>query len=78
MKFVATFHSHYDAMMFFQFCKEREITAKLAPTPRRLSASCGTCVVFDTQPEIDYNDYDVGSVYFDENDTYVKIWHSGE
>jgi len=76
MKFIAVFYTYYDAMTFFQLCQEGEIAAKLAPTPRKLSASCGTCVMFDMQPEIDYNDYDVEGVY--DAESYVKIWSGGE
>jgi len=76
MKFLATFHCHYDATLFYQMCKQREIPAKLTPTPRKLSAACGTCVIFDKFADIDYNNYDVGGVY--EGDGYVKIWASEE
>jgi len=44
--YVATFYSHYDALMYFTFLQEQGVEAKLAPVPRKVSASCGTCVLF--------------------------------
>jgi len=76
MKLVATFHNHYAATVFFAHCKARGIEAKMAPTPRRLSVSCGSCVIFDIGHEIDYNKFDAEGVY--DAQSYVKIWHSEE
>lgn len=46
MECVATFYSHFGAIQFEQFCKERTIRVHLQPVPRWLSSSCGTCAVF--------------------------------
>ena len=46
MEYVATFYSHFGAIQFEQFCKQRAITVHLQPVPRWLSSSCGTCAIF--------------------------------
>ena len=46
MDYLATFHTHYGAMRFQKYCKKEGISAKMAPVPRELSASCGVCVCF--------------------------------
>jgi hypothetical protein len=65
--YYVTFFSHYDALVFHKFLKEKGIAAKLMPTPRKLSASCGNCVYFsvpsDVFDEIDLSGFEVGEVY---------------
>ena len=53
-QYVATFFSHFGAVRFQRLCAEREYEAQLAPVPRSLSSSCGTCVLFRA-PELDAN-----------------------
>ena len=43
MNWIATFYSHFGAVRFLQQCKAAGISARLAPVPRDLSSSCGTC-----------------------------------
>lgn len=50
-KYIATFFSHFGALRFLHLCRERGWHAQLAPVPRSLSSSCGTCVLFQTQAE---------------------------
>ena len=47
MEYLATFHTHYGAMLFHKYCGKKGIPAKMAPVPRELSASCGVCVRFE-------------------------------
>ena len=63
MDHIATFFSHYDALTFFNFLKERNIEAKLAPVPRKVSASCGTCVAFTSESDIDFAGCEIEAVY---------------
>ena len=53
-QYIATFFSHFGAVRFQRLCAERGYEAQLAPVPRRLSSSCGTCVLFSA-PELDAN-----------------------
>jgi hypothetical protein len=48
--FVASFHTHVSALMTDRALKQAGITSRMAPVPRKLSSSCGTCVLF-TAPE---------------------------
>ena len=47
-QYVATFFSHFGDVRFQRLCAERGYEAQLAPVPRSLSSSCGTCVLFKT------------------------------
>ena len=47
MKLIATFYSHFGAVRFVQQCKAAGVAAKLAPVPRNLSSSCGTCARYE-------------------------------
>lgn len=48
--YIATFHTHLSAMRTQRALTQAGYTAALAPVPRRLSSSCGTCVRY-TAPE---------------------------
>lgn len=50
--YVATFYTHYDAILFHKQLQARGVNAELAPVPRALSSSCGTCVRFCCAPEV--------------------------
>ena len=64
MDFVATFHTHLSALMTERALKKAGLAARMAPVPRQLSSSCGTCVFF-TAPELrrDLLDEDTERVY---------------
>jgi len=47
MEFLATFYTHYGALRFQKHCRQNGLPAKMKPTPRELSASCGVCVRFE-------------------------------
>jgi len=76
--YAATFFSHYDALIFFNFLKERGETAKLIPVPRKVSASCGTCVAFEIslESDIDFGGHEIEAVYLETSSGFSKIWDS--
>lgn len=43
-EFIATFHTHADAIVAHRTLTEKAIDARMMPVPRKLSSSCGTCV----------------------------------
>lgn len=43
-QYIATFHTHFSAMSTHRAMRRHGIDARLAPVPRSLSSSCGTCV----------------------------------
>ena len=53
-QYIATFFSHFGALRFHRLCSQLGWAARLAPVPRSLSSSCGTCVLFRA-PELDAN-----------------------
>ena len=64
MDLVATFHTHLSALMTERALKKAGFAARMAPVPRQLSSSCGTCV-FYTAPDLcrDALDEDTERVY---------------
>ena len=62
--FVATFHTHLSALMTSRAIQGAGFEARMAPVPRKLSSSCGTCV-FYTAPDLcrDCLDEDTERVY---------------
>ena len=71
--YIATFFSHYDALTFFNFLKGKNITAKLMPVPRKVSASCGTCVSFVSDLKIDFSGHELEAVYIEAGGEFSKI-----
>ena len=47
--FVASFHTHVSALMTCRALEAEGYEARMAPVPRKLSSSCGTCVLYTAQ-----------------------------
>lgn len=45
MEYLVTFHTHFDAVKYSRNMKKAGYNASLKPVPRKLSSSCGSCVV---------------------------------
>ncbi len=43
-RYVATFHTHFAALYTFRALRGAGVPSQMAPVPRVLSSSCGTCV----------------------------------
>jgi hypothetical protein len=69
--YVATFFSHYDALTFFNYLKETGVSASLAPVPRKVSSSCGTCVAFQADGVPEVPDWEIEAIYLEENGKFV-------
>ena len=71
---VATFHTHVRALMTCRALQSAGFTARMAPVPRKLSSSCGTCV-FYTAPDHcpDCLDEDAERVYQVVSDGFALI-----
>lgn len=62
-QYVATFHTHVSALLTCRALTARSVPARMAPVPRRLSSSCGTCVFYSADaPLLDAMDRDVEQV----------------
>lgn len=75
-QYVATFHTHLSALMTFRALSGQGITARMAPVPRRLSSSCGTCVFYSADgPRLESMDADVERVYEIREETQYSELH---
>lgn len=62
-EYIATFHTHLSAMRTQRALAASGLAARLAPVPRYLSASCGTCVFYRAEEShLDCMDQDVERV----------------
>ena len=77
-QYVATFHTHLAALRSCNALKKEGIAAgRLAPVPRRLSSSCGTCALYEGEdPMLRCMDEDVEAVYHRSGEEFVLI-HKG-
>ncbi len=53
MNYIATLHTHFDAIQYSKFLATKNIRCTLQPVPRSLSSSCGTCVSFSTEVKLE-------------------------
>ena len=67
---VATFHSHYGAIMF----RKRIGDGQLRPVPRSLSSSCGTAVFFSSPFDSSMADENTEAVYVKDGDDWRRVW----
>jgi len=75
MDYLATFYTHYGAMRFHKRCDKDSISAKMAPVPRELSASCGVCVRFNATdaPEVAEHEDMERCYVITSNNAYVPV-----
>lgn len=74
-RYIATFHTHLSALLTSRALTERGASAQMMPVPRKLSASCGTCVRYQAEePMLSAMDTDVERVYeISQGDVYTLI-----
>ena len=73
-RYVATFHTHLSAMLTCRALTDSGLEARMAPVPRSISSSCGTCVFYTAQ-EIcrELLDEDTERVYEQQGESYVML-----
>lgn len=79
--YIATFHTHLSAMRTQRTLTQAGYTAALAPVPRRLSSSCGTCVRYtatEEDPLLSLMDRDVESVVLCRDDGGFRMLYENE
>lgn len=75
--YIATFYTHLGALRFYRvLVSNGDGAAVMMPVPRRLSASCGTCVRFSLPFCPEWADEDLDSVYEQEGDSYRTVYVS--
>lgn len=57
MIYIATFYSHFGAVRFKRMCSAEHIKAKMMPVPRTLSSSCGTCVQYEAEAPVAFQEH---------------------
>ena len=76
--YIATFFSHFGAMVFKKKCDGEGYPAVIMPVPRSLSSSCGTCVRFHTEADFPEKTEEVEQIVRVDTQGYVKIYHADE
>ena len=78
-EFIATFHTHLSALMTCRKLTSLDLMARMMPVPRKLSSSCGTCVVYAAQgPCLEQMDEDVERVYEIVGEEAYRLLHENE
>ena len=76
---IATFHTHFGALSFQRRLRGMGERVVMMPVPRSLSASCGTCVRFQTPfCAQTMADEDLDRVYAVEEAGYREIFYNEE
>ena len=78
MENIATFHTHLGALRFQRMLEKLGKEAALSPVPRKLSASCGTCVRFAAPFDPQWADEDMEAVYSSDNGVYTLLFENEE
>ena len=68
---IATFHSHYGAMVFK---KKMGAGCSLAPVPRSLSSSCGTAAFFSGEVDASLFDENIEAIYEIKEGKFKKVY----
>ena len=75
---IATFHTHFGALSFHKKLKGLGDSAVMMPVPRKLSASCGTCVKFSLSFDQAWANEDLDAVYLHEAGDYRLLFQNEE
>lgn len=79
-QFVATFHTHLAALRTCRALQKAGCTgARMAPVPRALSSSCGTCVFYQgEEPMLPQMDRDLEAVYRQGEEGFILLHEAAE
>lgn len=79
-RYVATFHTHLAALRSCRAVQRSgDAGARMAPVPRCLSSSCGTCLLYQgEEPLLPLLDRDLEAVYREEEKGYVLVHQNDE
>ena len=73
-RYVATFHTHLSAMLTCRALTNAGLEARMAPVPRSISSSYGTCVFYTApEPMQTLMDEDTERIYRQQEDTYALL-----
>jgi hypothetical protein len=78
-QYVATFHTHVSALISSRTLTALCTSLRMAPVPRKLSSSCGTCLFYTAdEAMLDKLDADVERVYQVEKDGCYTLVYTNE
>lgn len=78
-QFVATFFSQYGAVQFSKHAKKNHVACRLAPVPRVLSSSCGTCAYYSSETwDTGFVMKDLETVYEATEEGYKSVYTTEE
>ena len=79
MEQIATFFTHLGALRYERKLRKLgDDTACMSPVPRKLSASCGTCVRFHEPFQTEWVDEDLEAVYQVDGKNYICLFENEE
>ncbi|MEG1547413.1 MAG: DUF3343 domain-containing protein [Clostridia bacterium] len=74
MDYTATFHTHLAALKSARTLDRAGYSAVLAPVPRAISSSCGTCMRYSADaPLAELMDADIDAIYSREDSGFIKV-----
>ena len=77
--YIATFYTHLGALRFHRaLVSAGDKSAVMMPVPRKLSASCGTCVRFALPFRTEWAGEDLEAVYEQESGGYKTVYASDD
>lgn len=72
--YLATFYSHFGALSYRKALEEQGIAGKLIPVPRKLSSSCGICVLYEHDTAVELDGCELDAIYAKKGlSGYIKI-----
>jgi len=78
-RFIATFYSQYGAVQFLTYARKNHIDCRLAPVPRVLSSSCGTCAHYlGSDWDTGFVMKDLDTIYKASSDGYEMVFTNEE
>ena len=76
-EYIATFHTHLSALLSSRALTGAGREAQMAPVPRALSSSCGTCVHYwAASPRLELLDEDMEAVWAVEGGNYALLYEN--
>ena len=74
IQYIATFHTHLAALKTHRSLSKAGVEARMAPVPRKISSSCGTCVFYMAEdPCYGSLDEDAEAVYSMQDDEVTTL-----
>lgn len=73
-QYLATFHTHLAALKTHRALQKEGVEARMAPVPRKISSSCGTCVMYRAENACEHCiDQDAEAIYHIDGEQVAQI-----